>query len=358
MKIKNLAQSINTFGKFSFYVQGLLTNTKRKTCMQMALALCISHDTLQRILGKYLIETDVIDKYLFSCVKKYQTIENPGYLVIDDTCIPKPYATIMHGIEYVYNSILGRTIKGFSYLFIVWTNGKITIPLGFIQWVPKDLCDDNQYKKKCEIAQILINQVKDKKLCKKILLDGLYQSYEMMIFINQLNFDFYMRLPRNRTVSTTEKERPVSLKIHKKFHLKRNQRSKTWKAYIKGISCYITAEKRKKRNGDYETVYIVSNRRHHSPKKIIAIYNKRWFIEKFFRTSKQSLGLQDCQAISIQKQNTHITAICVAYTVLEDIKIKKKLSSSEKALKYFQHVTSNTDNNSKPSAGEYFNAIA
>lgn len=301
MKINNLAQNTNDFGNFFFYVQGLLANAKRKTCIQMAFALCLSHDKLQRVLGKYSIETDAIDKYLLSSVKKYQTPENPGHLVIDDSCIPKPYATIMHGIEYVYSSLFGRTVKGFSYLFIVWTNGEITIPLNFAQWIPESLCDDGQYKKKCKIAQTLTNQVKDKVSCKTILMDGLYQSIEMMIFLDTLGLTFYMRLPRNRTVSTTKDGKPVSLKMNKKFRLQKNQRSKTWKAYIKGIFCYITAEKRKKRNGEYDTVYIVSNRRYHSPKTIIAIYEKRWYIEKFFRTAKQSLGLQDCQAISIQK---------------------------------------------------------
>ena len=50
-------------------------------------------------------------------------------------------------------------------------------------------------------------------------------------------------------------------------------------------------------------------------------------VEKFFRTSKQSLGVKDCQSTSVEKQRAHIFATFVAFTELENQKIFKKKKS-------------------------------
>lgn len=358
MILADLAKNTSDFNGIVTYVGGLVSKAKRKTCTQMAAARLISHDIYQRALGKYAHQEEAIMEVLLNLVAKYQTPENPGYLIIDDTCIAKPYGKLMHGLEYVFSSLLGRTIKGYSYLFLVWTNGEITIPLKFVQWVPEDLCEEGAYRKKTEMARQLIRQAHKNAPCKKVLLDGLFQSKLMMMFLNSLGFDFYMRIPRSRTVSTTLGEKPIRLKDHKHFRLKGNQRSKTWKGFVKDQACYITAEKRKKKNGDYETVYIVSNRRHHSPKIIIAIYEMRWYIEKFFRTAKQSLGLQQCQARSVEKHEVHIAAVCVAYVHLEEVKLRENLKSPEKALKWLQKLKSTDAYHPKSSVGEYYHAVA
>ena len=358
MILAYLAKNTTIFDKIGIYVDGLLTKAKRKTCVQMASSLLISHDILQRILGRNVQQSEKLMHLLLNQVKQYQTHQNPGYLIIDDTCVAKPYGKTMHGLEFVYSSLLGRTIKGYSYLFLAWTNGKITIPIKFAQSIPKDLCEEGAYRTKGKIAQELISGIQGYAPCKIILLDGLYQSQSMMAFLDENRFEFYMRLPRNRTVSIAFDEKSIMLKKHKYFRLQRNQRSKTWRGFIKGRTYYITAEKRKMKNEDYETVYIVSNRRHHSPKTIIAIYEMRWYIEKFFRTAKQSLGLQECQVRSIKKHEVHLAAVCIAYVHLEEVKIQENLDSAEKALKVLQKLKSNKEAQPKPSAGEYFHAVA
>jgi hypothetical protein len=70
-----------------------------------------------------------------------------------------------------------------------------------------------------------------------------------------------------------------------------------------------------------------------TPKQHILAYEYRWPIEKFFRTAKQHLGIQDCQSTFIKKQRAHIFATFLAFIELEVQKIYKKKKSPEQVLK-------------------------
>jgi hypothetical protein len=167
-----------------------------------------------------------------------------------------------------------------------------------------------------------------------------------------------MRLPRSRTVSATRKGKAVKISKHPVFQLKGNQRSKTMIGWIHGKKYFITAQKRALRNGDYETVYIISNNGKHSAKEVIEIYDRRWKIEKFFRTAKQSLGLQECQSRLIARFEAHIAMVCIAYVHLEEIKINQKLDSPEDALKWLQQQKLPIRYHHNIAAGEDFHAFA
>jgi len=78
---------------------------------------------------------------------------------------------------------------------------------------------------------------------------------------------------------------------------------------------------------------LVSNLENLTPKQHILAYEHRWPIEKFFRTSKQHLGIHHCQSASSQKQRAHIFATFLAFAELEMQKIDKKKKSPEQTLK-------------------------
>jgi transposase len=82
-----------------------------------------------------------------------------------------------------------------------------------------------------------------------------------------------------------------------------------------------------------QIVFVVSNMKNLTPKQHILAYEYRWTIEKFFRTAKQHLGIQDCQSTSIKKQRAHIFATFLAFIELEVQKIYKKKKSPEQVLK-------------------------
>jgi hypothetical protein len=57
-----------------------------------------------------------------------------GSLLIDDTVIPKPFATAMEGLAWVVSSQERRPVSGFSLVLLVWPEGRLRSPLGVRLW--------------------------------------------------------------------------------------------------------------------------------------------------------------------------------------------------------------------------------
>jgi hypothetical protein len=57
-----------------------------------------------------------------------------GFLIIDDTVIPNPFATAMEGLAWVFSSQERRPVYGFSLVLLVWTEGSLRVPLGVRLW--------------------------------------------------------------------------------------------------------------------------------------------------------------------------------------------------------------------------------
>jgi Transposase DDE domain len=88
-----------------------------------------------------------------------------------------------------------------------------------------------------------------------------------------------------------------------------------------------------------EVVFIVSSIKRTAKEHVIE-YGKRWAVEKFFRTSKQHLGLIDCQSTSNKKQRLHIFSALISYAILETTRIDKKKKSIEDVLHLIRHQNS------------------
>ena len=57
-----------------------------------------------------------------------------GYLILDDTVIPKPFATALGGLAWVYSSQGHKPVYGLSLVLLVWTDGPVRSPLGMRFW--------------------------------------------------------------------------------------------------------------------------------------------------------------------------------------------------------------------------------
>jgi len=334
-RIKKYQKRSSNLEKMGKYICGLLSGAKQKTFKQMAAALSVSYNVLNRSLESEDHEITFMEWDSIKLIKKHITFANQGHFIIDDSVVIKEYAKKMDLISPVFSSLKSKMVKGYVYVFVVWTNGIITIPLKFKLWLPKKVCTKGKYKTKIEIAKDLLLSVQKAFPGATILLDGLFQSQGFMKLLTKVGFKFFMRLPRNRKIRLTKNGKDIKLNKNKDFKLQGNCRSSTWFCYIKEEKYYVTAEKRKKRDDEYDTVYIVSNTKL-EPKETIKAYRARWNIEKFFRTAKQSLGLQHCQSVSFNKQKRHIMLVCATYSLLETTKEKLKLNSAEEAKRALQ----------------------
>jgi DDE superfamily endonuclease len=112
------------------YLTALLYYRTSGSCIALAEALeTVSHDRLTRMLpgdwsGPTLLESAFRTLFIWE----------RGDLIIDDTVIPKPFATALEGLAWVFSSQERKPVYGFSLVLLVWTNGTLRIPLGVRLW--------------------------------------------------------------------------------------------------------------------------------------------------------------------------------------------------------------------------------
>lgn len=112
------------------YLTALLYFTTTGSCVARAEALeTVSHDRLTRMLqgpwsGHTLLERAFHTRF----------VSSGGCLIIDDTVIPKPCATAIDRLAWVFSSRERKPVWGLSVVLLVWTNGTIRIPLDFRCW--------------------------------------------------------------------------------------------------------------------------------------------------------------------------------------------------------------------------------
>jgi len=311
------------------YSKALLLTVERKNYTSMARYSSVSARKLANMRDGSAKYVEFVREKLFALIKEHSSENNRGKLIIDFTAINKMYSQSIENVTYDRDGSISAVRKGFSLGFIAWSNDQITIPFAFDYWLRRKDIEEKLYRKKNKIAQDLIMQYKEKILFDELLCDGAFATYEMLLFLINIELFFTMRMARNRTITTEKNSIPTQLQKHPELRLFRNEKSKTIVGYYKGIKLFITAQKRKGRKGKKEVVFIVSNVPNRTAKEHVKNYSSRSPVEKFFRTSKQKLGIQDCQSVALQNQNIHFYSVMYTYAMLEVLKIDNRKSCPE-----------------------------
>jgi hypothetical protein len=112
------------------YLPALLYYSASGSCVALAEALeTVSHDRLTRRL-----QADWSGQRLLESAVRTLFVWERGYLILADTVVPKPFATAMEGLAWVFSSQAGHPVYGFSLVLLVWTDGRVRIPRGLRLW--------------------------------------------------------------------------------------------------------------------------------------------------------------------------------------------------------------------------------
>lgn len=176
---------------------------------------------------------------------------------------------------------------------------------------------------------------------KCVILDGLYAVDEFIKWLNEQEVFFEMRFHSNRVISKNGVK--AQIKKHSALRLMRGRSRRTIKAFWKEMPLYFTALKRQLANGYFTTVFQVSKFKANSSEHV-KLYGYRWNIEKFFRTAKQYLGLNDCQSRKIERQKGHVLQVFIAYALAQYERVKSKLKNVETAIKSIKLQNSRQSN--------------
>jgi len=226
-----------------------------------------------------------------------------GYLVIDETEVSKMFSKVTQGLAWIFSHKEGRYIFGYQLVVICWTNGTVTLPIGW------KIYDPHTGKTKTDLAIELMRYCLDVLRIQPVafLFDAFYASEKILKYLKTHNQQFYTQAPKSRLLDG------IALKYHEKG---RPYWTKT--GYIKGkIQVQVVKNRRK-----YYLTSIVGISR----KKQLDTYRIRWRIEEVFRFVKTELGLEACQSTVKQVQHNHFGCCFLTYALLQDIAAKTQMT--------------------------------
>jgi putative transposase len=174
------------------YLTALLPGRTSASCVALAEVLAnVSHDRLTRLL-----QGDWSGQRLLELAWRTLCIWERGDLIVDDTVIPKPFATAIEGLAWVFSSRERKPVYGLSLVLLVWTNGTVRIPLGIPLWRKGG-------PSKYALAFELLSYARKRLRCHPefVLFDAWSPSRALLQRLRDYGWYFICRLKKNRRLN-------------------------------------------------------------------------------------------------------------------------------------------------------------
>jgi hypothetical protein len=171
------------------YLTALRYDRTCSSCVALAEALeTVSHDRLTSLL-----QAEWSGPTLLELAYRTLFVQPRGDLILDDTVIPKPFASAMEGLAWVFSSQERRPVSGFSLVRRVWTDGRLRIPLGLRLW---HRGGPSQY----ELGLEWLGYARNRRRCRPAygLFDAWYPARRLLKRIRDYGWSVVCRLKKNR----------------------------------------------------------------------------------------------------------------------------------------------------------------
>lgn len=305
----------------------LIMSTVKRSFSALGRLIDKSGDAIARSLVEASINFGNVQKIAVTAFKDRKTV----FLSIDDTLIKKFFSRFMEGSGYFFDSKLGRRIMAYKLMAGMVTDGRYAFPFTGDFLFPKELAKDAK-QRKLALFKAIVRLAQELFPHKNIIVvaDGAFATVEILTWLIENNIKFEIRLARNRKIIYNG----TRLRVDeiKGFTPKGRQMARTIKAFWRNLDLFISAERRIDKYGNESIVYLASNYKA-LPSMHVKNYKKRWPIEKFFRTSKQHLGLQECFSTKMETQKNHIASVFLAYAIVQLEMKKRRLKKPEEAIR-------------------------
>lgn len=273
----------------SNYLKGLLCVFENANCVSLSKISNCSHDSLARVLKEGKLSWQILlESFILRTFGKLRD----GWLIIDDTVIGKRFAEKIENLAWVFDSKIGKSILGLNIVVLVWSNGKITVPLSL------KIYTAHSDKTKIDLAIELLEYAKFLKITPKyVVFDAWYAADKFLKAVREKRWHFVARIKSNRLLNGVP--------------LKEIQKNPYWiiEGKIKGGLKVIIVRHGKR--------YFATSNLNLTKKEILAAYCDRWVIETVFRVLHSKLGLNQCEARKLTSQTAHFHLCLMAYIMLE-----------------------------------------
>jgi hypothetical protein len=149
----------------------------------------ISHDALNRLLQGSTPLLAMLQRLVIKLVQK------GGYLILDDTTLQK-FTTGLGCIFKVKDSKTGGLILGIQGVLLLWTNGTLSVPVGF------HLYRGKEKHGKHDLALQLLRKAQRLGLQPEyVVFDSWYARARLLKYIREQGWQFVTRLKKNRSLN-------------------------------------------------------------------------------------------------------------------------------------------------------------
>ena len=312
------------------YSLSLIMSIGKKSFEALGKTIKKSGDTVRRLLNSSEKNFKLLDDIAKNTFKNKSTL----ILSLDYTLLRKQYATAMEGVCKFFDTKLNVMINAYNALIGGLTDGKYFIPIrgGFA--FSKEVLENANDLKNAMVKNIIVETIKnfsDKTII--VAADGAFATKDFFSWAIENKIKVEVRMHSNRKV--LYKGERLKISDIKDLKPKGRHMARTVEVEWHGIPLYITAERRIDKHGDESIVYQASTYKA-KPSEHVRNYKNRWPVEKFNRTSKQDLGLQDCFSTMLETQENHLSSVLLAYAIVQVEMKKLKLATPEETIRSFR----------------------
>jgi hypothetical protein len=169
------------------YLIALIYRNTRTSCLSLS-AVCahISHDRLQRMLYEKFAWSRRLWEHFAA-----RMVREGGYLIIDDTAWAR-WAVQAEAVSWVWSSTHGRVLRGHQVVLLIWTDGRVRVPLGMRLWKKGG-------SSKVALAQQLLREAERRGIRPEyVLFDSWYAAASLLHLLESLGWKYVARLKSNR----------------------------------------------------------------------------------------------------------------------------------------------------------------
>jgi hypothetical protein len=310
-------------GLLALYVTGLLLLEARPTQPRISERLpARSHDALNRLLRTMPWSTRALMRGLIAFTGGLsQRLGRPGYLMVDDVVIEKPFAKRLPWAAWTYSFAKKRKVYGCHVVLVSWSSdpqGTWRIPVAFRLWRPKGSCAPERYQKKTELVVTMLRELVIGGCPGAYLVgDTAYTGGIVSKTAARLGLTWVGTLaPRTTVVYRGQRQavQDLAARLKLKWRPQLGLRAVALSVYAPALGP-VKLVVLKNRHGNFE--YLVTNALATDLTELVHRKRSRWRIETIFRDSKQLAGLGACQCWVDQAFVRHVALVFLTFAVLQ-----------------------------------------
>ena len=245
----------------------------------------LSHDSVTRWLNSSFFRPSG----LWDISKDLLEIEEPCFLIGDDTVLDKRRSQKIDLVKYQYSGNAHEVIAGIGLVNLVWhgLERETSIPIDY-----RIYDKETDGKTKNDHFRDMLKSAQSRGITPDaVVMDAWYSSLDNLKALRSMNWIWVMGLKKNRRVNRGDTLENLDIP------------DEGLRVHLRGYG-WITVFRFVGKNG--RTDYIGTNKEDPSRDLIEKIIKARWKIEVYHRELKQTCGLERCQSRTGRAQRNHI----------------------------------------------------